>query len=475
MEAKPTADTAERLSEFLSQLTPAAAAELACGLERERLRGTGSLPYDLILSTIRPLLGRMKGPRPGAPDAMRHFCLPFEDLLVDARDPSLHRRQIARSSIEAVWAWLNEELLPDALPDMALGIVDHTLAGDHATLGSAVAAMHAACSSAIMTGLDASRRNSGRRIKLERRLGGEFVLHDAHIMAEALTVAPFMLNLRDTLPAQLDDFDDRQVALVSEIYEHARDAAPKEAIYVALAAMNRLAEPWQILRLARKLGSGVDDAALNRSGLAELGEAFIGELEDIASGLDAGRPGRTDLDDMMLRVARFAEISQGFIREIDIRRCSEWGHRILGARARLSTTIAEEMARFDTELAKTLPVSLIGTYGKNGPRRPDVTRAPDFARAEKASACLRFLHGVCRVAESIGVQADCKTVQQQIETYLVAYEDGLIDELRRAKGAELANGRAYLDLVIAFREMMGTQVAADTLRRRGRTVAAQAS
>ncbi|HEY4344578.1 MAG TPA: hypothetical protein VGN05_09555 [Parvibaculum sp.] len=474
MEAKPSSALAERLSNLLSRLAPTTAAKLASGLERERLQGEGGLPYELILSSIRPLLGLSKGPRAGVPDPLRQFCLPFEDFLVDTRDPSLHTRQIARTSIDPVWFWLTTELLPDTLPDITGRVVDHTLSGDNIALSGTLAVLHATCSAALLAGLEATRRDVAQRRKLERTLGGDAMIEDARFIAEALAVAPQMLSLRGDLPKRINDFDDHYVALVSELYEEARAASPEHAIYIPLAAMNRFAAPWQILRLARKLSGFGNDAALGRSGLAELGERFLGELEDIAGGFEAMRPGKADLGRMHERVLRFAEISQGFIREIDIRRVSDWGHRILAARARLSAAITEEMSRFEQDIGKALPLHQIGVYGKNGPRRPDATQAPNAERVVKAQACLRFLTGVCSASESIGVQAHCRTITQQIEAYLVAYEDGLVEEIRRAKGRERDNALAYLDIIVGFRKVLGPESAAEVLRRRGK-VASQAA
>lgn len=471
MEPKPNSALAERLSNLLSRLAPATATKLASGLERERLRGTSGLPYDLILSSLRPILGRDPGPRSGVPDPLRQFCLPFEDLLVDTRDTSLHTRQIARTSIDPIWFWLTTELMPDALPDITGRIVEYTLNGDNASLGGALAVMHASCSAALLAGLETARRDIAQRRKLERLLGGDAMLEDARIMAGVLAVAPFMLDLRNELPSRIEDFDDRLVALVSGLYEDARETAPDHAIYIPLATMKRLAAPWQILRLARKLSGFGNDAALSRSGLSELGVIFLSELEDIAASYEAKRPGKVDLAHMHERVLRFAEISQGFVREIDIRRVSDWGHRILAARARISAAIAEEMSRFDQDLAKALPLHQIGTYGKNGPRKPDVTHAPNAERVAKAQADLSFLTGICPVAESIGVQAHCRTITQQIETSLVAYEDALLEEIRRAKGSERDNALAFLDIIIGFRDTLGPPSVADTLRRRGKVAA----
>lgn len=474
METKNNPDMAQRLSALLSRLAPTTARKLASGLERQRLQGSDSLPYNLILQSLRPVLERAKGPRPGLPDPLRQFCLPFEDLLVNRRDPARHMRQIARSSIDPVWIWLSTELLPDALHDITARVVEHTLDNDVVALSGSVAVLHASCSAALLGAIEETRRDIGHRRKLERQLGGDSILEDARTMGEALAVAPFLLRLRADLPKHIGDFDDLHVAHVSELYEDARMALPEFAVYIPLAAMNRLAAPWQVLRLARKLSGFGNEAAVSRSGLAELGEIFLSEMEGIAGGFESMRPGKANLSQMTQDIMRFAEISQGFVKEIDIRRVSDWGHRILAARAKLSAAITEEMSRFQQDLGKALPLHQVGTYGKNGPRRPDVSQAPNNERITKALSALQFISGLAPAAESIGVQAHSRTITQQIETYIVAYEDGLVEEIRRAKGDERDNALAFLDVVIDFRETMGERAAAETLRRRGR-VAAQAA
>lgn len=471
METKSIATLNERLSEYLSQLTPATAVKLATGLERERMRGTQGLPYDIILSSLRPLLAQATGPRPGLPDPVRQFCRPFEDLLIDGPRNGTQRWRIGRASIRPVWRWLQRDLLPDTLPDIARHMVEHTLNGDRVALGAAIEVMHASCSGAILAALETVRRDKVQRQKLESQLGGELALDDARIMAEMLAIAPHLLSLQQALPGRIREFNDSMIAAVAKSYETLRDNGSEYAIYIPLAAMQRLEESWQILRLVRRLAGFGNDAGVARSGLAPLGELFLSEMEEIVQIVELRRPGRSDLDEMLILIHRFAQISKGFVGEIDIRRCSEWGHRILAARARLSSAIAEEISRFENDLARTLPLHQIGNYGRNGPRRPDITRAPDFDRAGRMAASIRFLEGCCHAGETIGVQAHCQSVHQQIENYLVAYEDGLVEEIRRSKGCDRANAQAYLDIIVGFREALGPGDAAMTLRRRGQVAA----
>ena len=150
----------QKLATYLAQLPPPAVLKLASGLEREKLRGTTGLPYEMILSGLRPLLASLRGARPGKPDPLRQFCRPFEDLLIDGDDDGRRQGSIARGTVMRVWAWLEEELLPDALPDLTRRIIDHTLKGDSVALEAAVSVLHASAAQAILTATDAARSNA---------------------------------------------------------------------------------------------------------------------------------------------------------------------------------------------------------------------------------------------------------------------------------------------------------------------------
>ncbi len=472
MNSKPDVTLSQRLSEYLSQLPPRMVVKLATGLERERMRGTQGLPYDEIFSGLRPILARMTGPRPGKSDPVRQFCQPFEDLLVDEQDRYQTEGQIHRVTIMRVWKWLEEELLPDAMPDLARRITDYTLDGDIASLNASVSVLHASASAAIRSALLEARKDVAMKRRLEMRLGGERGLEDASEIASVLEIAPFMLKLQQNLPRVIDDFNDEMISDVRDLYEEASETDPDSAIYIPFAVMRRLRDSWQILRLARRIAHQRNDMLISRSELAVLGEMHLAELEDITNTAETLRPGHVNLVDLLARIDRFVKVSKGFTSEIDIRRHGEWGQRVLNARARLSTVVSQEISRFEHELARALPVQQVGAYGRGGPIRPDVARQPDPARVERVMNCLKFLKGCLTLTELIGAQSHCKTVLQQILSYLATYEDRLLEEIRNTRGQERANAQTYLDVVVGFREKLGATEEANVLRRRG-LVAAQ--
>lgn len=468
MKTEPQASIRQKLASYLAQLPPPAVLKLASGLEREKLRGTAGLPYEIILSGLRPLLASFAGSaRPGMPDALRQFCRPFEDLLVDSEPGYRRHGLISRSSVMSVWNWLEEELLPDALPDLKRRVVDHTLKGDTAALEAAVSVMHASTAAAIVAAVDEARSDAAKRKQAEKRLGGENGFDDAREIAAVLSIAPAMMKLQGELPRSIANFDDETVLIVKDIYEEVSETSPAEALYIAFAVMNRLEEPSQILRFVRKVAHQRNDMVISRSELAVFGEVLLAEMEDIARRTDILRPGHSDLDRLLADIRRFAQLSKGFTAEIDLRRNGEWGQRLLAARGRISASISQEMSRFETELVRALPFHQIGQYGRGGPMKPDLAKGPDHARAARMTACLRFAAGIAPICESVGAQSHCRSIRQQIETYLSAYEDRLLEELRTAKGTAREHAESFLEIAAGFHEALGEEKQADVLRRRG--------
>jgi len=276
-----------------------------------------------------------------------------------------------------------------------------------------------------------------------------------------------MLTLQSMLPKTIENLDEAMLASVKDIYDETHETAPADALYIPFALMSRLAEPSQILRFVRKIAQQRNDMIISRCDLAVFGEILLAEMEKIARTADAQRPGHADLDRLLEDVRRFARLSKGFTAEIDLRRNGEWGQRLLAARGRVSAALSQEMSRFENELVRALPFHQMGAYGRGGPMKPDLQKAPDPARAARMEACLRFVAGVTPICEPLGAQSHCRSVRQQVENYLAAYEDRLLEEVRVVGGSARANAELFLDFAAAFHEALGEDKQAGVLRRRG--------
>jgi hypothetical protein len=102
---------AQMLIAFLGKLPETLAVRLAKAVELDRLAEGKSLPHDLILEGLRPVLKRARGVE-RTPTPLRLFCQPFQDLLSSLPRKQKQLGRIALSSIHPVWNWVARTLLP---------------------------------------------------------------------------------------------------------------------------------------------------------------------------------------------------------------------------------------------------------------------------------------------------------------------------------------------------------------------------
>ena len=106
-----SADKQKLLNCFLCKLPEPVASRLAKAVEVDRLTGGLGLPHEVIVDALRPRL-RQAAQHTRMPTPQRFFCQPFEDLLIARQRNAKQKGRIARSSIEPVWNWLANELMP---------------------------------------------------------------------------------------------------------------------------------------------------------------------------------------------------------------------------------------------------------------------------------------------------------------------------------------------------------------------------
>src|SRR5258707_8988575 len=121
-----SADKQQMLSGFLGKLPEAVASRLAKAVEVDRLTGGQGLPHEVILGALRPQLRQAAAPA-RMPTPQRFFCQPFEDLLIVRQRNTKQKGRIARSSIEPIWNWLANDLMPARHHELAEAIRDAIL------------------------------------------------------------------------------------------------------------------------------------------------------------------------------------------------------------------------------------------------------------------------------------------------------------------------------------------------------------
>jgi hypothetical protein len=206
-----------------------------------------------------------------------------------------------------------------------------------------------------------------------------------------------------------------------------------------------------------------------------VGESLFGELESHAVFIHSARPEQFDADALAGHVSRFALLSNGIVKEVEMRRDGRWGQRLMKDRAAVAEIMDGMMQRAPREIFAALPTLKSGAYA-GGPRVPDLSHSLDTEKAARALSYAKLIPGCRNFASAASFAASLGAANDEIALGLKSYCDGIVRELRAAEGATRQRIEEYFELAAELTTILFSTEEGEFLRRRGRAAtAAQAA
>lgn len=461
----------ERLGEIVGQLNGSEAVRLARAVELARLRGKEELPTDLVLAALRPRLREARAAR--VPTLCRLITASFEHFLVDREDEPRLPGRIARAALTPWWQALGivagaelaglEERLKSLHARDAAGSIEEFVAVARTQVAGWTAALAAELAHA--------RPNMPLR-KFFPRLG---LIDDVKAIATLLSLAePLTAAFAeiDRVLAIAGKLDGRQIVdLIPEAVTAAKqhylaitDADGMNSVYLALALLNRLRYPWQILRLGRALSWKPNDSLLRDTEFGAVGERLIMGLTHTAQ--DIARFAGADNDaleilPMMDAITEYMEDAEGLLGEFGFRRDSPWGESILQTRIIIADAVGREfLHRLGQHILQlVLPVGRRAGLPRGATPDPDLRQGPTEAAIAQAVAAARLLMLVLHRGQRHGFGQPAHEVIEMLEMEIDRRTSGLLDALRHNPGDEAAAAQiagAVQVLDVLFEDGRGT-------------------
>jgi hypothetical protein len=449
------------LRAFLGTLPEHLAERLAEAVEVDRLMHGTILPHDAILEALRPALRRVENPR-RVLSPLRLFCQPFEDLLSSQPRTTKQKGRISRTSIAPLWAWVSETLAPQetaafssrASELVALGKLDEAFALTGTFAIDVASKLRAALAGDIA-------KKKARTI-----FNGDAGVADAEESASLLACAGEIFELQTMLPRPFSGFNDEMLWAVRGIYDRVSAVSPEASPYIPVILMNRLARPWEALRLPMMVARQTQDTLISSTDMGLAGELLFGDLDHLSSSIRAIKHPNFNADKLIADISRFAEISSAVVKEIDVRRDGKWGQGLLKDRADVGNVMSGLMERAPKEIANALPTRKLGNFAS--------TRVPDFSKsvpAEKVEIALRYAKLIpgCRpFAAAASFAAKLKDAEDEALMLLRSYNEDVVKELRAGEPSRRTVVEEQFALATDLTGMLFSQEEAELLRRRGR-------
>jgi hypothetical protein len=445
-------DKSGLLKAFLGSLPGAIAGRLATAVEVDRLVGGYALPHADILEGLRPILRRERYPRTATP--LRLFCRPFQDLLTCVSRKTKQKASIARGTLVPTWNWVTQTLLPDEairyIAECRTLVLEHKR--DEALVRAA--RFWPLAGEAMRQAL----ATPAERQVAQKALGGLFAAEDAEEIALLLTAGEAMGQLSALLPTPVDNFHEKMVWQVREIYERLAKAQPEVAPYVAVIVMNRLANPWEALRLPLLVTRHTDDTLIAKTDMGLVGEILFSRMDALKSSIQVTRHPLFDAERLLEEVRSFADLSSNLVREIELKRDGEWGRRLLAERVEIGKIMEGFMDRAPREVGAALPT----TKGTGA----DFSKLPSTEKHEMALRYARLVVGSRNFAAAASFAAKQRVIYGDLCTLLKRYNEDLLKALKSDSQNTVAIGQ--FQLCAELTAILFSDEEAELLRRRGR-------
>ena len=372
----------ERLRDYLAQLPPQSQALLMREFERAMERGEDTAVANFVLEQLAQDRARTEEDdeaRPRTDDPARLLFRPLEPFLVEGNFP-VRPGQIRRASLLPIWQWLGRDGAPDAARAFEAALAEIRQSGSNAGLEGATRKFQLAAADAIIK--IATPVPGDDRQRALARIGPPSVVEDLCRSAAVLQAREALDTLGSRLPGQLRVF--------SAVADRLGDAAlnvpslqtPQLLPFALSLVMQRLAQPWQIIRLAIKMAASDDEIRVAATPYGIAVTIALHDLSFLAACL------RTDIrrghfDNVAEQLKTLHDGVRGLRTELDLRNDFAWGRQLTSIRADISNSLQSEIEsvpgrvrrilrqRADKDIAAAPKIDAVGGRGN---RRPDRLR-----------------------------------------------------------------------------------------------------
>ncbi len=438
---------------LLSALSDELAVQLAQALERDRLAGGSGLPYEAILSGLRPKL-RQQDPtdRERVPTPQRAFFSVIDGIIVNDRGEDKQPGRIARRSLDPIWRWLLSTEGEKIRPSIT-GVTKALLGTDRAAIRESLAPLDLAAREAIRAALKKADATPKYHKELVQALGGQRCLEDMRELGRVLQISGDIRALRDALPPVIDEELPEEFNIIRSVYEEVAEKFPAGAPYLVLNLSGRVAHPWNLFGIAAKLVQADDDQDLKQSDLAMVGEWLVCDLEAEAAAIKNLNPTGFDAQQADQFLRRFAMLQAGMTKEVGMRKDGQWGKRLLKARGACSSGLEALFTGITQELRAGLPMEKATSGAKSGALVPVVEEPPDPQVMKRLESIVLFLATARLFASQLGYAVAFEKTKSEVSSFLEEFGSGVISLLHTAKRKDreriVAWGDACLQIMAA--------------------------
>jgi len=434
----------ERLRDYLAQLPPQAQALLMREFERSIERGEDTTVATFVLEQLRKVVRGTEEDeevRPRTDDPARLLFRPIEPFLMESNFP-MRPGQIRRTSLLPVWQWLARDGAPDATRAFEAALAGIRQSGSAAGLEAEIRKFQSAAAEAIVKVATVPGDDKQRSLA---RIGAPNVVEDLLSIGAVLRVREALDTLGGRLPSQLRIFSDAQIGSVTTALNVPSLQTPQLLPFALSLIMQRLAAPWQIIRLAIKMAASDDEIRVAATPYGIAVTLALHDLSFLAACL------RTDIrrgqfDQVAEQLKTLHDGVRGLRTELDLRNDSTWGKQLTSIRADISNSLQSEI--------DSVPGRVRRILRQRADKDISAAARIDESEVEETAALIDFV-ATCRTyAGELAINEVTLRTYSDLQHYVEQSTEGLVQSLRGGDTRARAYRQLQVKAAIRFCEVL---------------------
>lgn len=429
----------ERLTNYLTQLSPQSQALLMREFERAIERGEETTVATLVLQQLRKIVrGADDQARPRTDNPSRLLFRPLEPFLVE-NNAVVRSGQIRRASLAPVWQWLAREGAPDLANEFEAALSRGPENGTSPEIEAKARKLQLAAAAALQAIVNTDDRRA------QSRVGGADVIEDLSSIACILQAREAFDTLNSRLPSYMRVFNDAQIEAVTSALRVPSLQTPQLLPFALTLVMQRLAAPWQIIRLAIRMSASDDELRVASTPYAIAVTIALHDLSCLAATL------RTDI-----KRSRFGEVAEhlktlhdgvrGLRTELDLRNDSAWGKLLASIRADISSALQSEIDSVPGRVRRLLRQRTDKDIAAGAPINP--------GDVDETTALIEFV-AVCRTyASELAINEVTMRTYSDLQHYVERSTEALVQSLRGSEGKGRVYRQAQVAVAIRFCDVL---------------------
>jgi hypothetical protein len=430
----------ERLRQFLRQLPPASKTMLIGELERALMRGEEIPGGDFLLEEVRSAVRASADETPRADNPARLVFRPLAPFLVEEASHKSQGR-IGRPALEPIWTWVCRDLVPAEAKKFSDAVSVALLVNDTELCERLVGQFQDLVVDRCQRMLAAASSDDKASRRLAAQAGNAKAIDDVRDVAEILKHRDSLATLGERLPSHIRNLADGALDSTKALLDSPLGQQKGLLPYALVLLMNRLAAPWQLIRLAVRAAQSDDAARVAASPYAMAVTLVIAGMARMVGELkaDLKRGGQAATASLLKSIH---DAARGLRTELDLPADSAWGRQLAAIRADISNTIKAQIDSAPARVRKLLrprPASEIRPHSTLDP--------PDVAEVES----MIELVGACRnYASELAISEMTTRAFGELQQYLDTGTQTLLDALRVAGPQDRPFRQSQVDAAVRF-------------------------